>query len=168
MFKIGDFSKLSFVSVKILRFYDEIGLLKPVKVVRFTGYMYYTANQLPQLNRVLMLKDLGLSLEEIARLFKEEVLLASILDIVKAKQNELKTRLKVESELLSRVEEWLEQFNKEGKIPDYEVVIKKMPPIKVSSVRDVVPTYHDITVLFIRYAPTWEDWATKFNSLAHR
>ena len=68
MFKIGDFSRLSFISVKTLRFYDEMSLLKPVKVDRFTGYRYYTADQSPQLNRILMLKDLGLSLEEIAKM----------------------------------------------------------------------------------------------------
>ncbi len=69
MFKIGDFSKLSQVTVKTLRYYDELGLLKPVEVDRFTGYRYYSADQLPRLNRILSLKDLGLSLEQIARLF---------------------------------------------------------------------------------------------------
>jgi len=142
MFKIGDFSKLSFVSVKTLRFYDEMGLLKPVKVDRFTGYRYYAADQLHQLNRILLLKDLGLSLEEIAKLLKEEVPMASILDIVRVKQSELKDKLQKESERLDRVEEWLEQLNKEGKMSEYEVVIKKVPPQKVASVRDVVPTYH--------------------------
>lgn len=51
MFKIGDFSKLSRVSVKTLRYYDEIGLLKPVGVDRFTRYRYYSAEQLPLLHR---------------------------------------------------------------------------------------------------------------------
>lgn len=161
MLKIGDFSKLSFVSVKTLRFYDEMGLLKPVEVDRFTGYRYYSASQLPQLNRILMLKDLGLSLEEIARLFKEEVPLASILDIVRVKQGELKNRLQEESERLNRVEEWLEQLNKEGKMPEYEVVIKKVPPQKVASVRDVVPTYHDITILFGKICPYLEGLGNK-------
>ena len=62
-----------------------------------------------------------------AKLLKEEVPMASILDIVKAKQRELKDKLQKESESLDRVEEWLEQLNKEGKMPDYEVVIKKYP-----------------------------------------
>jgi len=51
--KIGDFSKLSRASVKTLRYYDEMGLLKPVEVDRFTGYRYYSFAQLPRLNRVL-------------------------------------------------------------------------------------------------------------------
>jgi DNA-binding transcriptional MerR regulator len=62
MFKIGEFSKFSQVTVKTLRYYDQIGLLKPAEVDRFTGYRYYSVDQLPRLNRILALKDLGLSL----------------------------------------------------------------------------------------------------------
>ncbi|MBM3146155.1 MAG: MerR family transcriptional regulator, partial [Chloroflexi bacterium] len=61
MLKIGDFSKLSRVSVKTLRYYDGIGLLKPLQVDRFTAYRYYSYEQLPRLNRILALKDLGMA-----------------------------------------------------------------------------------------------------------
>ena len=73
MLKIGDFSRLSRVSVKALRYYDEIGLLKPVEVDRFTGYRYYSAEQLPRLNRIVALKDLGLSLVEVSQLLDENL-----------------------------------------------------------------------------------------------
>ena len=52
MFKIGDFSKLTKVTVKTLHHYDELGLLKPAQVDRFTSYRYYSADQLPRLNRI--------------------------------------------------------------------------------------------------------------------
>jgi DNA-binding transcriptional MerR regulator len=68
--QIGDFSKLSLVSVKALRYYDEIGLLKPERVDEFSGYRYYSAAQLPQLNRIVTLKNMGLSLDEIAKLLR--------------------------------------------------------------------------------------------------
>ena len=68
MLKIGDFSKFSRVSIKTLRYYDEIGLLKPAEVDKFTGYRYYSVDQLSRLNRIMGLKDLGLSLEEINQL----------------------------------------------------------------------------------------------------
>ena len=71
MFKIGDFSRLSFVTVKTLHYYDAIGLLKPVKVDRFTGYRYYSADQLPRLNYIRNLKSLGLSLEQITTLIND-------------------------------------------------------------------------------------------------
>ena len=67
MIRIGDFSKLSRISVKTLRYYDEMGLLKPVEVDPFTGYRLYEYSQLSTLNRILALKDLGFSLEEIGR-----------------------------------------------------------------------------------------------------
>lgn len=70
-FKIGEFSKLCQVTVKTLRHYEEIGLLIPVEVDEWTGYRYYDISQLRRMNRIVYLKQLGLSLEEIAELFEE-------------------------------------------------------------------------------------------------
>ncbi len=53
MLKIGDFSKLAHVSIKTLHHYDELGLLKPVHIDRFSGYRYYGLEQLATLNRIL-------------------------------------------------------------------------------------------------------------------
>ena len=60
MLKIGDFSKLSRVSIRMLRYYDEIGLLKPVETDRFTDYRYYSEAQLPTVCRIKALRDMGL------------------------------------------------------------------------------------------------------------
>jgi DNA-binding transcriptional MerR regulator len=68
MFRIGEFARFTRVSVKMLRHYDEIGLLPAARVDRATGYRYYRAAQLPRLNRILLLRDLGFGLEDIARL----------------------------------------------------------------------------------------------------
>jgi DNA-binding transcriptional MerR regulator len=65
MFRIGDFSRIARVSGRLLRFYDEIGLLAPARTDRQTGYRYYTVTQLAQLNRITVLKELGFSLEQI-------------------------------------------------------------------------------------------------------
>lgn len=73
MFKIGEFSKMTQVSARMLRHYDKLGLLQPNVVDRFTGYRYYTLEQIPQLNRLLALKDLGFSLNEIAHLLSTQV-----------------------------------------------------------------------------------------------
>jgi DNA-binding transcriptional MerR regulator len=67
MFWIGEFSRIAQVSGRLLRFYDELGLLSPAFTEPQTGYRYYSAQQLPRLNRILVLKELGLSLEQIAR-----------------------------------------------------------------------------------------------------
>ena len=96
MFKIGDFSKLSFATVKTLRYYDEIGLLKPVKVDRFTGYRYYSADQLPRLNYIIALKNMGLSLEEVATLVNNDLTPHQMRDIFILKKGELQQRVKEE------------------------------------------------------------------------
>jgi DNA-binding transcriptional MerR regulator len=68
MFRIGEFARFTRVSVKMLRHYDEIGLLPPARVDGVTGYRYYRAAQLPRLNRILLLRELGFGLDDIARL----------------------------------------------------------------------------------------------------
>src|SRR5690242_7307675 len=93
MFRIGDFSRLSLVPVSALRYYDELGLLKPVKVDPVSGYRYYSATQLTRLNRLLALKDMGLSLEQIARLLDKELTPEQIRGMLKLKQAELRQQL---------------------------------------------------------------------------
>ncbi len=148
MFKIGDFSKLSRISVKALRYYDEIGLLKPVKVDHGTGYRYYSADQLPRLNYIIALKYLGLSLEEIATLIKDSLTPAQIREIFMIKRAELKQRLNEEQQRLTRVEELLKYFTKEGTMPDYQVTVKNIDPQTIASIRAVLPTYGDVGKLF--------------------
>lgn len=81
MFRIGEFSKIAQVPGSLLRYYDQIGLLKPAHIDQWTGYRYYSAKQLPRLHRILALKELGLTLDQITRLVDEEVSAAEILDI---------------------------------------------------------------------------------------
>ncbi|HLB47902.1 MAG TPA: helix-turn-helix domain-containing protein [Anaerolineales bacterium] len=104
MIKIGDFSKLSQATVKALRLYDEMGLLKPARVDNFTGYRYYSADQLPRLNRILALKDLGFSLEQIAQLLKDDLPVEQLRGMLKMKRAEIEQRLEDEQERLTRVE----------------------------------------------------------------
>ena len=112
MLKIGDFSKLSKVSVKTLHHYDEVGLLKPDQVNPFTGYRYYSADQLPRLNRILDLKELGLSLEQIARILEEDISEDEFQGILRLKQVELEGKMQEVQGQLTRVEERLRQtFN---------------------------------------------------------
>lgn len=156
MLKIGDFSRLSRVTVKALRYYDEIGLLKPVSVDRFTGYRYYSADQLPKLNRIIGLKNLGLSLEEVTQLLADNLSSEQVMELLHDKKAESRKRLLDEQRRLERVEEWLTQFEKEGTMPSYDVVMKKVPPQRVASLRDIVPTYADITRICEELCPYLE------------
>jgi effector-binding domain-containing protein len=148
MLKIGDFSKFSQVSIKTLRFYDEIGILKPAKVDQFTGYRYYLADQLPNLNKIVGLKELGLTLEEISLILSDNLSIEKIMELLKIKYKAIRERLQEEEIRLKKVEEWLKKVEKEGTMPVYDVIIKKVEAQKVASVRDVIPTYGDIGNLF--------------------
>lgn len=64
MFKIGEFSKLTQVSVRMLRYYDETGLLKPAEINKYTGYRMYSIEQIETLNKILFLRDTGFSVAE--------------------------------------------------------------------------------------------------------
>jgi effector-binding domain-containing protein len=163
MFKIGDFSRLSFVTVKALRYYDEIGLLKPVKVDHFTGYRYYSADQLPRLNYIVALKNMGLSLDEIGTLINNSLTSTQIRDLFIIKKAELQQRVSEERKRLEKVEKLLECIEKEGKMPEYQIVIKKVEPMKIASVRGTVPTYHDISMLVEKLMPVFTSYAASIS-----
>ncbi|MCI0608790.1 MAG: MerR family transcriptional regulator [Anaerolineae bacterium] len=153
MIRIGDFSKLSRVSVKTLRFYDEMGLLKPIEVDRFTGYRYYEFDQLTTLYRTagiasVALKDLGFSLEEIGRLLDSDLSTEQMRGMLKLRKAEIRQQVQEETERLERVELWLRQIEQENFMSKYDVVIKKIDPVKVASVRGVVPTPPDQRTLW--------------------
>lgn len=148
MFKIGEFSKLSHVTVKALRYYDKIGLLQPAEVDRFTNYRYYSASQLPRLNRILALKELGLALEQIKQLINDELPPEQIRGMLRLKQVEIQDQLKEEQARLDRVEQRLRQIEQEEQMPAQEIALKKTPAQNVISLRDVIPTYGHIDQLF--------------------
>jgi DNA-binding transcriptional MerR regulator len=147
-YKIGDFSRLSRVSVKALRYYDDMGLLKPAQVDGLTGYRYYAADQLPRLHRILALKDLGFSLDEVARLLTEGVPAAEMRGMLRLKQAEIHRRMEEEQARLARVEARLQQIENEGKLPMHEVVVKPVEAQVVASVRAVIPDHAAVKALF--------------------
>ena len=148
MLKIGDFSKLAQVSVKTLRYYGQLGLLKPAWIDRFTSYRYYTLDQLPRLNRILALKDLGFSLEQIRRMLRDDLSAAELRGMMRMKHAELERHIDSEQARLARVEARLRQIEREGALPQYDVVLKSVPPQRVVGIRDVVPGYREVVQLF--------------------
>jgi DNA-binding transcriptional MerR regulator len=148
MFRIGDFSRLSRVSVKALRFYDAVGLLKPTYVDRDTGYRYYSATLLPRLNRILAFKELGLSLEEIIHLLEGDLPVDRVRELLQSRRAELARRIERERAQLAEVEAWLAQIERAGRVPEYEVTVKQLAPRLVASVRDTLSSYADADDLF--------------------
>ena len=84
--KIGNFARVGQVSVQTLRHYDDLGLLKPMEVDSLSGYRYYVLDQLPRLNRILALKDLGFSLEQVAHMLEDDLSPAVLRDLLRIKQ----------------------------------------------------------------------------------
>lgn len=75
MFSIGEFARHGRISVRMLRHYDAIGVLVPATVDPVSGYRFYRAGQLPRLNRIIALKDLGFSLRQV-----QQILVIAVLD----------------------------------------------------------------------------------------
>jgi len=148
VFKIGEFSKLSHVTVKTLRYYDKIGLLKPAEVDRFTNYRYYSASQLPRLNRILALKELGLVLDQISLLIDDDLPPDQIRGMLRLKQVEIQDQLKEEQARLARVEQMLRQIEQEEQMPAQEIALKKVPAQSVLSIREIIPSFGHFDQLF--------------------
>ena len=144
MLKIGDFSQLGQVSVRTLHHYDERGLLKPAEIDDFTGYRFYSVDQLPRLNRILALKDLGFSLDQIGRLVQDDVPAEQLRGMLTLKQAEIERQLTEGQTRLMRVEARLKQIEQEGKPSPYEVVLKKTSPQAIAATRTVVPTLENM------------------------
>jgi DNA-binding transcriptional MerR regulator/effector-binding domain-containing protein len=140
MIKIGDFARLSQVSVVTLRYYDEMNLLKPVEVDTCTGYRFYSADQLARLNRILALKDLGFSLEQIKLMLTDDLTLEQLRGMLTVQRSEVEKHVADEQERLLRIEARLRQIELEDKMPKYDVVIKTVPAMLVAARRVTIPT----------------------------
>lgn len=126
MIRIGDFSRISQVPVSTLRYYDDVGLLKPVEVDHFTGYRYYAFEQLPSLHRILALKDLGFSLEEIARLQTDNLPAGQVRAMLIRKRSELREQAQDNFSRLERVDAWLKQNEQENTMSIYTVRLARI------------------------------------------
>ena len=151
MFKIGDFSQLGRVTVRTLRHYDELGLLKPAKIDDESSYRFYTVEQLPKLNRIVALKDLGFSLLEIQRFVKEDVSVDELREMLEQKQAEAKVRLLEEQRRLGRIEARLQMIEDEGVSPDYDVTLKRTSAVTVFSKRHFVPHTSQMSEFCVRF-----------------
>lgn len=138
MFKIGDFARLTRVGVKTLRYYDEIGLLKPARTDEASGYRLYSFGQLPRLNRILALKGLGFTLEQVARIMDEGLGPGELEGMLRLRRAELEAGVAEAEVRLKDVAARLYQIQREGKMSEHDVVLKATEPLTVASAREVV------------------------------
>jgi DNA-binding transcriptional MerR regulator len=141
VFRIGDFSRIARVSCRLLRYYDKLGLLKPAQLERDSGYRYYSASQLPRLNRILVLKELGLSLEDIARVLDSNLSGPELRGMLMMRRNDAQRALAEEMERLRHIESRIAQIDAEGELSVDDVIMRSEPAQQFLCARRVVPSF---------------------------
>jgi len=147
MFKIGDFSRLTQVTVKALRHYDRLGLLKPEHTDATSGYRHYTAAQLPRLERLLALKDLGFALEQVGRLLDADLSAGQLRQLLRQKEAEVRATIAVEGERLARIEARVRQLDATERVAHYPVALRAVAAQGVASLRATLPAHRSVGTL---------------------
>lgn len=132
MFSIGDFAQHGHVSVRMLRHYDAIGLLRPAHVDPVTGYRSYEARQLSRLNRIVALKDLGFTLDQVRTVLDDKVDVAELRGMLRLRRAELADRIAADRARLAQVEARLQIIESEGAMPSEDIQIKPVPAVRVA------------------------------------
>ncbi len=140
MLSIGEFARLGTVSIRTLRHYDEIGLLRPARVDPETGYRCYSAAQLRQLNRIIALKELGLSLAQVRRLLGG-ITLEELRGMLMLRRAQLETELDAYQNKLLGVEARLGYIAREGTMPADDITVKKIPAMGVVAIGAPAPDW---------------------------
>ena len=148
MLKIGDFSKLTRISIRMLRHYDEIGLLKPDSIDSFTNYRYYSAAKLTVANRITALKNMGFSLAVISEIMSQYLDADQLKNYLQVKLAEVKEQAEQTQDKLHLLETAIRRLGKDDTAMKYDVTLKKIPKRYVASLRKIIPTYQDERILW--------------------
>jgi DNA-binding transcriptional MerR regulator len=132
MFTIGDFARHGRVSVRMLRHYDATGLLRPARVDPASGYRFYEASQLARLNRIIALKDLGFTLDQVHAMLDEQVSAGQLRGMLRLRQAELQSQIAADTSRLAQVEARLRIIEMEGAMPADDIQVKRIPAVRVA------------------------------------
>jgi DNA-binding transcriptional MerR regulator len=163
MFSIGEFARHGRVSVRMLRHYDAIGLLRPACVDSATGYRFYQVVQLADLNRVIALKDLGFTLQQVQAILEEQVTAAELRGMLRLRQAEIHALIETETSRLARVEARLLTIEDEARGPADGVVIKRLAPVRVAELTGTAAGYEPEAITPViqpLYGSLWQRMAT--------
>jgi DNA-binding transcriptional MerR regulator len=132
MFTIGEFARHGRVSVRMLRHYDATGLLRPARVDPVSSYRFYAADQLARLNRIIALKDLGFTLEQVRAMLDQQVSAEQLRGMLRLRQAELQSQLAADASRLAQVEARLRIIEMEGAMPADDIQVKRIPAVRVA------------------------------------
>ena len=155
MFSIGDFAGLGRVSVRMLRHYDAIGLLRPAYVDPHSGYRFYTAAQLRALNRIIALKDLGFSLQQVQKVIDEKVDVGELRGMLRLRRAELAAQVERDTVRLTLVDARLRMIESEGHMDTGDVVLKHLPALRVAALSATATSYDDPTSISENLSPLY-------------
>lgn len=141
MFAIGEFARHGRVSVRMLRHYDAIGLLEPVSVDPASGYRFYEAAQLSRLNRIIALKDLGFTLQQVASILDDQVSAPELRGMLTLRRAELQAQISTDTARLARVEARLLTIESEGRPTMPSVVVRRIAPLLVAELTGTAASY---------------------------
>ncbi|MFC7548774.1 MerR family transcriptional regulator [Plantactinospora sp. GCM10030261] len=141
MFSIGDFARHGQVSVRMLRHYDAIGLLRPARVDAATGYRSYRADQLALLNRIVALKDLGFTLEQVRSILRDRIDGDELRGMLRLRQAELAARIDADRARLRQVEARLRAVESDGRMPHADIQVKSLPGIRLAELSATAASY---------------------------
>ncbi len=140
MLKIGDFSKLSRVTIKTLRYWDDIGLLKPDFVNSENGYRYYSVEKLLLVQKILSMKELGLYLEDIQKILQDGLQQNQWLDLLRARRKTLIDEIHLRENTLTKIDQMINHIEMESLIMA-AIDIRELPEVIVASMRTTIPSY---------------------------
>lgn len=144
MLTIGDFARLAGVTVRMLRHYDSLGLLVPAHVDPVTSYRRYAAAQLPRLNRLVALKDLGLTLEQVGTVLDAQVSVEELRGMLTLRRTQIEDQIAADLGRLAAIEARLRTIEKEGTMSELEYVEKALPAVRLAQVSGRVTDMNEL------------------------
>ncbi len=140
MFKIGEFAKLTKVSIRMLRYYDETGLLKPAATDQFTGYRLYSTEQISRLQKILLLRDMDFHVAEIADVLNHWDS-ETVTGFLTAKKNEILAAMELKKQRVKKIDMAMADIQSDKIEIHYNVTIKEIPTYQIVSYREMIPNY---------------------------
>ena len=148
MLRISEFARAGNVTIRALRFYDEVGLLSPAHVVPENGYRRYSPAQFAQLNQIQAFKDMGFSLQEICELLQGRLGHQDLRAALEERRDVLRKRIRDDAGRLERIDARLKSISADGPQSRLTIMLRTTPGQSVVSLREKLRSYDQVDELF--------------------
>jgi len=149
MLRISEFARAGNVTIRALRFYDEVGLLSPAHVAPENGYRRYSPAQFAQLTLIQAFKDMGFSLQEIHELLQRSLAPQELRAVLQERREVLRRRVRDDVGRLERIEARLNSISAGGPQSHPIIMLRTTPRQSVVALREKLQNYDQMDELFI-------------------